>query len=450
MSAARGTVIERALALARRSPHTFTIQYPPSRHYFRGRFEAAPPLRLDRYERLLLYVHVPFCEQRCFYCNFAVDLRKSRATHERYLDALVRQLEGLEECVHARARLPGLDIGGGTPTRLEADQLERLMSALAPWRERLEPGRRISIETTPSIAARHPERLDVLRQGGVSRVSMGLQSTNDETLARVNRRRQRALGARAIENIQRAGFERISVDLVFGLPGQTPEHFHEDLERVIELEVDAITIYDCLYRGEGRVLPRLEPEWPTPAQYARMYDAAFGLLRERGYEGRYGGLNFCRRVGESGTSDYFEGRLLDGLPYVGCGNYASSLLEARWSFAPYEVDDYVEALARGEISPAQDVYDLPLEERAAKYALASLNFGVIDPARFRAAVGADLEDVFGARLEAARERGWLIERGGVFAVAPGSFEHIYALRALFYSRGAVDWLEAHAEITSSL
>ena len=436
--------------LAARTPHTFTIQYPPSRSYFQQRFQGAIDEDiLTRHDRLLLYVHVPFCEQRCFYCNFAVDLRKSHATHVRYTRALCTQLTRLHERVPEHVTLPGIDIGGGTPTRLEADELDAIFAALEPWRARLEEGAHISIETTPSIAANHPGRLQSLRRGGVQRISMGVQSTDAETLAMVNRRRQRQMTERALENIAATGFDRVNVDLVFGLPGQRAEHLLEDLTRVVSLGVDSVTTYDCLYRGQGRILTELAlaSDWPTPEQYGEMYDAAYRFLTERGFHAQYGGVNFSRHADETGTSSYFEGRLLDGLPYLGAGNYASSTIDDAWFFAPYEVDDYVEAIEAGASLPVQDAYRLPIEERAAKLVLANLNYGLLDPARFEAAMGVDFEDLFGDRVRFALERGWIspTTSSRCWSVAPGHFKDIYALRALFYPHEALSWVKLNLD-----
>ena len=397
--------------------------------------------------RLLLYVHVPFCEQRCHYCNFAVDLRKSSALHARYVQALTTQLERTLAMLAPTTTIPGVDIGGGTPTRLDAALLELVMDALKPFASRLEHERTLSIETTPSIAATHLDRLEVLRQGGISRVSMGVQSTNAQTLAMVNRRAQREMTEGALANLARAGFERVNVDLVFGLPQQTTAHLLEDLASVIAQGVDSITIYDCLYRGEGRALPRLHASWPRPQDYAAMYDAAFALLRASGFQGDYGGLNFSRHPGETGTSPYFEGRMLDALPYLGTGNYASSMMDHHWSFAPLEVDEYMQRVESGEEVVAGDAYALPREEVAAKIVLASLNYGVIDPERFERAVGASLEGCFGEVLAVASARGWLVQHAdGCWRVGAGHFDRMWALRALFYSAPALEWVARHLEV----
>jgi oxygen-independent coproporphyrinogen III oxidase len=437
--------VARALRLAERMPHVFTIQYPPSRRYFQGRFEGEPERgAAGELERALLYVHVPFCEVKCHYCNFAVDLRRSVDLHARYVDALCGQLAGLEQVMGAR--IDGIDVGGGTPTRLSAPLLRQLMGALAPWRARMAVERGLSIETTPRIAAMEPEKLEVLVEGGCERVSIGFQSSGEAVLAGINRKiHGAAVMGQAVEHVRGAGFARLNVDLIFGLPGQSAGQWVRDVEQVIALWPDSVTIYDCLYRGAGRALPRLARASgpPAPEVYGALYDLAYGMLRSAGYQGAYGSVNLSRHAGETGTSAYFEGRLWAGLPYVGVGSYASSAVGESWWFAPYEVDDWLEAAERGEVLPGGACYRLPWRERLAKAALAQLNYGELELEVLAGAVGvslAEVEQAYGEGLEEAAARGWMRRGAGArWSLAPGMFRALYSIRAILYSPDALTW-----------
>lgn len=440
------------VSLAERFPHTFTIQYPPSREFFRTHFRAALPddqltETLAAQRELLLYVHVPFCEAKCYYCNFAVDLRRDVELHHRYVAALIKQLTDLDRALPASMPIAGIDIGGGTPTLLLDSLLEQLLTALQPFLARTQRPWPLSIETTPRVAAQEPNKLALLRHGGVGRVSVGLQSTNDETLAAVNREAQRRLADQAINNLLRAGFDRVNVDLVFGLPGQTLAHFRQDIAQVGALGVDSITTYDCLFRGAGRAVRHVHAERPSSQQLGAFYDLAYEGLSQRGYTTQYGSLNFCRYANETGTSAYFEGRLLDGLSYIGVGNYAASLVGPYWWFAPHGVGAYLDAVAAGIRFPVGDCYRLPDEERMAKALLLSLNFGVLDGRRFKRQFHVSLDEKFAPQLEYALARRWLSHdpRNEVYTVYTGAFAHLAQLRALFYSQAAAAWL--HAQLT---
>lgn len=455
----------RALRLADAHPHDFTIQYPPRREYFMEAFAVPEPQRaaelaeaqakLLSAEPLLLYCHVPFCATKCHYCNFAVDTRSRPSLHARYVDGLVRELERLGARLPASTKIGGIDIGGGTPTLLDLDALDRLLAALAPFVDRARDSPfafgPVSIETTPAIAAREPDKLARLAEGGVARVSMGVQSTDAATLEALNRGRHGSaagtdLQARALANLRGAGFERVNVDLIFGLPDQGLNQWRRDLDTVLAAAPDSITTYDCLYRGKGRVLTRKHDASgrprPTPERYAALYDLAFERLRAAGYVAPYGSVNFARRPGETGTSAYFEGRLLDGHAYLGVGNYASSQTGARWWFAPYKVDRWLEAVESGVHLPAGDLYRLPAGERAAKQLLLALSFGVVDGARLRRAHGIELDAVCGPALEFALSRGYLVPDGDErWTLAPGRFDVLPRLRALFYTAAATAWLD---------
>lgn len=423
-------------------PHDFTIQYPARREYFIQNFRRIPaPLARDWLHdapEALLYLHVPFCEAKCFYCNFAVDVSPDDQVHVDYVDALLREFDGHADWL-SRTKVRGIDVGGGTPTRLPAKQLERLCQAISPFARNSGHDFPVSIETTPRIASQEPQKLAVLNRGGVQRVSMGVQSFNATTLALVNRRRQIEQTQTAMSNLRQAGFQRVNLDIIFGLPGQTMHDWKADLDQVIALQPDSITTYDCLYRGKGRSLTKIAPTMPSPADYGAMYDIGYAKLTTAGWHAPYGSVNFSRRADETGTSACFEGRLLDGLPYLGLGNYASSLRGNHWSFNAYAVADYVNRIKRGA-NPCEYFYELPQAEAQAKYLLYSLNYGFIDEARFHRRFRVSLSDAYPKELDTAVSSGWLSRTDNRWHLAHGRFDAMHRLRSLFYPDDAKAWL----------
>ncbi|MBI5623531.1 MAG: radical SAM protein [Elusimicrobia bacterium] len=442
------SVIQR-LAAARRAPQAFTIQYPPSREYFQASFRT-PPREIAEFlsskgglaglSEFGLYLHVPFCRARCLYCNFPIDTRRDAALYAGYADSLIQQLELLCHAVPAGSSVRGIDIGGGTPTLLPEPELERVVKALAKWRARSRSRRPLSVETSPEIAAREPGKFVMLRSLGVDRVSLGVQTAETDLLARVRRRQQKLDIETGIRNLRAAGMGRVNVDLIFGLPGQGLAEWRADLKFASSLKPDSITTYDCLYRGKGRGLPMTGAKPPAAAVYGKLYDEAFSFLTSKGYHAAYGSVNFSLHRGETGTSAYFEGRLLDGLPYLGLGVNASSMIGCRWWFSPAAMPEWTRAVQDGEALPGQDCYALPEAERLAKQILWSLSFGFLDLERFRKAFGWGIKPRFSAGLEAAQEKGWLLRKGGRYHMVCGSFRHLPELRALFYTDPALDWV----------
>lgn len=479
-----------AVACARAHPLDFTIQYPVRREYFREHFVAKaieahkhiallPALSTPLPSPLGLYVHVPFCAAKCYYCNFAVDTRATQDTHSSYVSILTRQLAALQASLSLNPNhvIYGIDIGGGTPTLISTELLKSILKSLEPFRERCTATHAISIETTPAIAGSQPEKLIALHAMGVSRVSVGIQSTHADTLSDLNRTKQIDTARAAIDNLLQAGFPRVSADILFGLPGQTLDAWLADVKWVASSGVDAITTYDCLYRGKGRALTRMGPARPSSLDYGTLYDAAYAELTSRGFHAPYGSLNFSRHAGETGVSAYFEGRMLHGRPYVGVGNYASSLVGRHWAFAPHAADEWMHAsqmleqraMAPGGLStlssaspvpsvaaglerlvhvsttplplPAAAVYDLPPEERMAKFVLAALSFGHVPRNAFREAFGCEIGDVFPDSIEYAVRNGLLCvdEAKDTILISQGKFAEMPLIRALFYPMSALQW-----------
>jgi oxygen-independent coproporphyrinogen III oxidase len=440
---------EEKVALAEAHPLDFTIQYPPRREYFQDNFKSpVVPAVVGGADSMLLYVHVPFCKAKCYYCNFAVDVRPDASVHKGYVDRLVKAIEAADELL-APAEIPGIDIGGGTPTILATEQLERILGALQPFKARSPVAFPLSIETTPFIAANDRAKLLAMVNGGVDRISVGLQSMNDEVLRSFNRKEQESVGTVAVENLMSAGFKRVSVDLIFALPGQTDEQWLSDFKRVIALGPDAITTYDCLYRGKGRAMTKRTTDKPSPERYGQLYDAGYALLLSSGYHAPYGSVNFSRHKDETGTSAYFERRLLDGMPYLGIGNYASSLYGDAWWLAPYGVNAWSKAVDSGVNFPVGDCYRLPQEETQAKYLLLSLSFGLIDSERFFKAFGVDFNQRFKREVEYALAKNWLRQEGKKYYIVDGKFSCMPSIRSLFYSARSINWLNQQSQFAQT-
>jgi oxygen-independent coproporphyrinogen III oxidase len=173
----------------------------------------------------------------------------------------------------------------------------------------------------------------------------------------------------------------------------------------------------------------------------QMYNWAYIYLTESGYFADYGSVNFSRHDSETGTSEYFEKRLLWGEPYLGLGNYATTLHEGYWLFNNYKVDDYIKNIEQGN-SIVEYCYKLPLEELAAKYILFSLNFGKINIDHFHRIFGVSLNSLYDKELIFAENRGWIHIRKPNIYLANDKFTNLYFLRSLFYSNSAKQWFFA--------
>jgi len=234
-----------------------------------------------------LYVHVPFCDKRCDYCDF-VTFADRPDTIAPYLNALERELS-----FHSGTPIRTIFIGGGTPTALSPHQISRLMKSL---RSTLDLSRltEATVEANPESAT--TERLAAYRDGGINRLSIGLQTTNDETLKRLGRLHDFDGFLRAYRRARDIGFANVNIDLMFGLPGQTIADWRDTLSRVIDLGPDHVSAY-ALKVETGTRFFRDGVEADGDLQ-ADMYLLASETLERAGFS-HYEISNFCRPGRES-------------------------------------------------------------------------------------------------------------------------------------------------------
>jgi oxygen-independent coproporphyrinogen-3 oxidase len=241
-----------------------------------------------------LYVHVPFCRTRCRYCDF-YRVGENRGRMDHFLAALERELDGWAE-LHGRP-VDTVFFGGGTPSLLEPRELGAVLGKVAA-RFVLEAGAEITAEANPSDL--DAARLAGLRAAGIGRLSIGVQSFVDRELALLGRRHDAAHAARAVEEARRAGFERLSLDLMIGIPGQTDGSFARSLARAVELAPEHLSLY-LLEVHPGSEIDFLRRERPRlfagEEAQRRRWLAMHDRLLAAGYR-HYEVSNFARPGGE--------------------------------------------------------------------------------------------------------------------------------------------------------
>lgn len=427
--------IRKWIHYAAKRPHEFTIQYPNSPQYFQENFKrdpVSPSSVFGKDSDLLLYLHLPFCTQKCSYCNFAVDTAKHRM--DDYTKAILKEYDMRSDIIE-NSNIKGIDIGGGTPTLMPLHLLEKVLNKIT----HLIPDNDsnfASIETTPSIASSEMDKLILIRDNKFKRISMGIQSADNEVLKSARRSNGSNI-YKAARNIFACGFERFNVDLIFGMQEQSLDKWIQDLETAIGLAPTSITTYDCLYSREGRRLGNAHI--PSPDEYGQLYDVAYELLTKNGYYADYGSVNFSALSDESGTSKYFEGRILKGESYLGLGNYATSMKNQIWYFNTHSTTEYIKRINSGE-QVIDDFYILPNIEVATKHILSNLNYGFIDRNVFKKKFSQDIENMFGKELEFLAEMGCLEYTGDSWDVTKMNFKNMNYIRCMFYSQQAREYM----------
>lgn len=230
---------------------------------------------------LSLYVHVPFCEKLCFYCGCNMMVNHSDQRVERYLRAIEIEAEYVSKQINGRPKVVQLHLGGGTPTHLDEAQLERLVAALRKhydFADELEA----SIEIHPPVTT--DGQLRTLRKLGFNRLSMGVQDFDPEVQQRINRPQPFEQTAHLIQLARELGFQSVNVDLMYGLPLQTPERFQFTLDKVKQLRPDRIALFGYAHMPTLKKHHRmLEEDRPDVPLRLKILERAIDELTHAGY-----------------------------------------------------------------------------------------------------------------------------------------------------------------------
>ncbi len=226
-----------------------------------------------------LYLHIPFCQSKCGYCNLFSVTGLGQEAADRYLTAVERQSSQYQEVLTSvGTEFSELVIGGGTPLYLTVQQLERMFHIVICY-FRFSENRSLVVETAPNQTTR--EKLELLKQAGVSRISMGIQSFSDKELSVLGRQHNAEKARKAFALIKTYNFPCVNVDFIYGIPGQTAASLLESLKEALQFEPEEIFLYP-LYVKHGARMERegvvLEPE----TAFAQ-YQAASSFLRGNGY-----------------------------------------------------------------------------------------------------------------------------------------------------------------------
>ncbi|MBX7167383.1 MAG: radical SAM family heme chaperone HemW [Pirellulales bacterium] len=346
------------------------------------------------------YVHVPFCVHRCGYCNFTVVAARDDLI-EPYLDALQIELQALEQ----PRTVATLFLGGGTPTRLPPEPLERLLRLVTQWFV-LAPGGEFSVEANPGDLDR--PRADVLAAAGVNRVSLGVQSFRIEKLQTLERDHTAADIGRSVELAR--GFARsVAIDLIFAAPGESLNDWQHDLAEAVTLPVDHVSTYGLTYEKGTRFWSRREHgalvERDEETQRS-MYLAAIDRLADAGFE-HYEISNFARPGHRCRHNEVYWA----GASYWAAGPGAARYVAGRREVNHRSTTNWIKRLRAGE-SPVAERETLGSEDRAREALVLGLRrVEGIERASFAAQWGFEIDELLGPELPRLRHLALLADDG---------------------------------------
>ena len=284
-----------------------------------------------------LYVHIPFCQSKCIYCDFYSMPNRLHQASE-YVDALLIEAEARREEVKGEP-ITTVYVGGGTPSLLSEMLMEKLGTGLGRIFD-MSRVEEFTIEVNPDDV--HVDYIRFLRSIGVNRVSMGVQSFRDEDLRLINRRHHAAQAISAVEAISAAGIENISIDLIYGIPGQSQEDWKKNVEKAISLRVKHISAYSLMYEHGTRLTAMRDKglvEEVAEESVAVMYDILVRELHDAGYQ-HYEISNFCL----PGYHSRHNSSYWNLTPYLGLGVAAHSYDGAVRRYNPSHLQDYLQAM----------------------------------------------------------------------------------------------------------
>ncbi len=360
-----------------------------------------------------IYIHVPFCRSKCQYCDFYSLTTREDKLFDGYLDAV---------CAHIResgALAPNYAVdtvyfGGGTPSFFGAEGMAAILATVRKVFD-VRADAEITFEANPDSIT--PKLLRRLRSEGFNRVSLGVQCDDDRILEVIGRPHNYEQAVEAVKRIRRAGFKNLSLDLMYGLPGQTREMWEQTLQNVLALKPEHISCYGLkLEQGTPMYQKQNYLQLPDDDAQADMYLATVEILRSKGYR-QYEISNFCKRGYESKHNlKYWTGG-----EYLGFGPDASSDFAGKRFTMMRDLRGYISGVLEGEQVIAE-MQEVPARERAGEYLMM----------RLRTTVGIQAEEYerrfllpfaqLDSALENCRQHGHALKMdGGFWRLTPEGF-----------------------------
>lgn len=396
-------------------------------------------MKTRKKQPLSIYIHIPFCKQKCLYCDF-LSAPACGQERESYVKALLREISLMaESCSHYQ--IISIFFGGGTPSLLSKGQIKRILSSIRKNYE-LTPNAEISLECNPATASF--EKLKAYRESGINRLSIGLQSANDRELKELGRIHNYRQFLHTYEAARKAGFTNINIDLMSALPGQTCESYEDTLQKVLALHPEHISAYSLIIEEGTPFFERYGSDFeesfcshgnseneenvqkkypPLPDEDTErlMYHKTNAFLQKAGYE-RYEISNFA----QEGYECRHNLTYWTGVDYIGFGVGAASYFQGFRYKNISDVKKYKNLLSEQKnrkaggqepFMPKQDPWHeevqlLTMEEKMEEYMFLGLRLKKgISGKDFQKKFGKTVDEIYGNVITRFMKEGLLIQKG---------------------------------------
>ena len=342
------------------------------------------------------YVHIPFCTQICYYCDFSKVFIKNQPV-DAYLEHLIQETRSYEI-----GKLRTLYIGGGTPTALSAQQLAYLLTELPKVMD-LSEVEEFTIEANPGDL--DPDKIAVLKESQVNRVSLGVQTFDNKMLKKIGRSHQEQDIYDNIRHLKQAGFDNISIDLIYALPGQTMDQVKENVAKAIDLDIPHMSLYSLILENHTVFMNRMRRgKLPLPKEEleAEMFEYIIEELEKAGFE-HYEISNFSKPGFESRHNLVYW----DNAEYYGLGAGASGYVDGIRYKNHGPIRHYLEAVEGGKARITEE--HLTLEEKMEEELFLGLRKKTgVSKARFEEKFGISFDQRYGQVVASLTEQGLLV------------------------------------------
>lgn len=348
------------------------------------------------------YLHIPFCEHICYYCDFNKVFLEGQPVDE-YIEMLLREIQlGLAQQPITEAKT--IYIGGGTPTSLSAKQLDRLLAGVTEYFP-METVKEFTIEANPGDLTK--EKLQVMKNYDIDRLSMGVQTFDNRLLKKIGRKHSVEDVYQTIELLRKEQFDNVSIDLIYALPGQSLESFRDTLKRALDLDLPHYSMYSLILENKTMFMNWVRQgriELPDQEVESQMFEEAIEQMEKHGRH-QYEISNFAL----SGKESQHNLIYWNNENYFGFGAGASGYLGNRRYKNYGPIQHYLKPLRENKLPAYEEEFLTKQNQMEEEMFLGLRKIAGISKRVFKEKFGVDFQTVYGAVLPELKQKGWLLE-----------------------------------------
>ena len=309
-------------------------------------------------KKIGIYVHIPFCMKKCFYCDFVSYCNKENLVDE-YIECLKKEIESKKN--KSKFGIDTIYIGGGTPSFINENHIKDIIYILKESFD-IDKETEITIEVNPGTV--NENKLEIYKEVGINRLSMGLQSTNNELLKMLGRIHTYEQFLESYNMAKNIGFKNINVDLMIGLPNQKLEEVNDSVKKVINLKPNHISVYSLILEEGTKIAKKIkkgELSLPKDELEREMYWNVKNQLQDNGYN-HYEISNFAKK----GFESKHNMNCWNQMEYVGIGTGAHSYRDITRYSNTEDIKEYIKNVQKGEFEKNRIIHEIQKEEDSKK------------------------------------------------------------------------------------